>query len=473
MVSLAAFGEDDFIYINPENYYYSTKGAMNYIAFTEKDKLYTFDQFDVKFNRPDIVFSKLKYSEADEIEAYKKAYTKRVQKMGFSNLDQIGKINIPEIKIVNLDEFPISNTSSDITIKLNARDSIQKIDRMNVWVNDVPVYGTNGLSVIDKKSKNVTIDCPVTLSAGRNKIQVSSINDNGFESLKETFSIIYDTKKRKPDLYLITIGVSQYQNTSYNLEYAAKDAEDVKTLFEKGKNKIFGKINTTQILNKDATVKNILKIKKELEKTNVDDVVILFFAGHGVLDPDMNYFLATTEINMDNLAGSALRYDYLEGLFDGIPARKKVIIIDACHSGEVDKEEEFTEVETEDDQSFFVTRDVRSASALESRLKITTQNSFELMKLMFADIRRGTGSTVISSAGGGEYAYETGEAKNGIFTYVLKNGLSSKKADLNKDGEIMISELRDYVSGMVSRLTKGSQNPTYRRENLEFDFRVW
>jgi len=201
--------------------------------------------------------------------------------------------------------------------------------------------------------------------------------------------------------------------------------------------------------------------------------VILFFAGHGVLDNELNYYLATTELDAENMSKTALNYDYLEGIFDGIPARKKVIIIDACHSGEVDKEEEFTEVETEDEGFFVTSRDVRSASALESRSKISTQNSFELMKMMFADVRRGTGSTVISSAGGGEYAYETGETKNGVFTYVMKNGLSQKKADLNNDGMIMVSELRDYVSKTVSKLTKGSQNPTYRRENLEFDFRIW
>jgi len=473
MVSLAAFGEDDFIYINPENYYYSTKGAMNYIAFIQKDKLYTFDQFDLKYNRPDIVFSKLKYSNPDEIEAYKKAYTKRVQKMGFENFDLTSSIDIPEIKIVNIDEVPITTTSSEISIKLNAKDNLQNIDRLNVWVNDVPVYGTNGYSVLNKKMKNVTIDCAIQLSAGRNKIQVSSINDKGFESLKETFSIIYDTKQQKPDLYLITIGVSDYKNPVFNLEYAAKDAQDIITLFNKGKNKVFGKIHNITVLNKDATASNVLKLKTQLETTKVDDVVILFFAGHGVLDSELNYYLATTEIEIENISNTALRYDYLEGLFDGISARRKVIVIDACHSGEVDKEEEFTEVDTEDDEMFVVARDVRSAAALESRAKITTQNSFELMKIMFTDIRRGTGSTVISSAGGGEYAYETGEAKNGVFTYVLMNGITSKKADLNKDGKIMISELRDYVSRTVSKLTKGSQNPTYRRENLEFDFRIW
>ena len=473
MISLAAFDENDFIYITANNYYYSTKGAMNYIGFIEKERLYTFEQFDVKFNRPDIVFSKLAYSSSEEIAAYEKAYKKRVQKMGFANTNLSGKLEIPETKIINMDEFPISTIENEISLKIIATDSLHTIDRINIWVNDVPVFGMNGHSVKDKKLNNITQTFPIRLSVGRNKIQVSSTNSNGFESLKETFSILYDTEETKPDLYLVAIGVSDYQNDMYDLQYAAKDATDISTLF-KDKSKQFENVHSIKVLNKNATVENILKLKSELEKTKVDDVVLLFFAGHGVLDDEMNYYLATTEIDVDNMSGTALRYDYLEGLFDGIPARKKTIIIDACHSGEVDREEEFTEtgLEVEDDVVF---RDVNSASAAfeASNAKITTQSSFELMKMMFADIRRGTGSTVISSAGGGEYAYETDQTKNGIFTYVILNGITSKKADLNKDGKIMISELRDYASSRVSKLTGGRQNPTSRRENLEFDFKVW
>lgn len=471
LVSLAAFDENDFIYITSDNYYYSTKGAMNYIGFVENNRLYTFEQFDVKFNRPDIVFSKLSYSSPEEIAAYLQAYRKRVQKMGFANVDLSGNLNIPEIKILNMDEFPISTIENEISIKIEAHDSIQNIDRINIWVNDVPVFGMNGYSVKKRNLNNYTKSFPVTLSTGRNKIQVSATNDKGFESLKETFSILYDIKETPPDLYLITIGVSEYHNDLYNLDYAAKDAEDISALF-KDKSKIFGNVHTIKVLNKDATVENILKLKSQLEKSKVDDVVMLFFAGHGVLDSEMDYYLATTEIDADDIANTALRYDYLEGLFDKIPARKKVIIIDACHSGEVDKDEEFTDTDLEVNENV-VLREIQSATALETSTKITTQSSFELMKMMFADIRRGTGSTVISSAGGGEYAYETEENKNGIFTYVLINGIISKKADLNKDGDIMISELRDYVSNTVSKITKGHQNPTSRRENLEFDFKIW
>jgi hypothetical protein len=153
-------------------------------------------------------------------------------------------------------------------------------------------------------------------------------------------------------------------------------------------------------------------------------------------------------------------------LLNEIPARKKMLLIDACHSGEVDTDEVVTDAEN-------LNEDNNSDTERAGDQKILSQSAFELMKHMFADIRKGTGSTVISSAGGAEYAYESAKTKNGIFTYIFINGITSRKADLNKDGKIMVSEMRDYLMENVSKMTNGYQNPTCRRQNLEFDFVIW
>ena len=52
-------------------------------------------------------------------------------------------------------------------------------------------------------------------------------------------------------------------------------------------------------------------------------------------------------------------------------------------------------------------------------------------------------------------------------------GLKSNAADINNNGEISVSELREYVIENVQDLTGGRQKPTTRQENVEFDFRVW
>ncbi|HEY8374909.1 MAG TPA: hypothetical protein VIK91_00415, partial [Nannocystis sp.] len=98
--------------------------------------------------------------------------------------------------------------------------------------------------------------------------------------------------------------------------------------------------------------------------------------------------------------------------------------------------------------------------------------SHDVLAQMFADLRRGSGAAVISSASGAEFALESPQWQNGVFTYSVLRGLMSGHADGDRDGAISVSELRDYVVHEVHRLTRGAQTPTARRENLEFDFPV-
>jgi uncharacterized caspase-like protein len=92
---------------------------------------------------------------------------------------------------------------------------------------------------------------------------------------------------------------------------------------------------------------------------------------------------------------------------------------------------------------------------------------------LFADLRRGTGAVVISASGGAEFAIESREWQNGVFTYAVLDGLKTAKADANGDGRIQVSELRDHVIQAVPGLTYGRQTPTARRENLTVDFPLY
>ena len=92
---------------------------------------------------------------------------------------------------------------------------------------------------------------------------------------------------------------------------------------------------------------------------------------------------------------------------------------------------------------------------------------------MFNDLRKGTGATVISSAGGAEFAMESDEWKNGLFTYCLLTGLKNRTADLDGNGTIMLVELQEYVVNKVSALSHGRQIPNSRIKNMELDFPIW
>ena len=149
--------------------------------------------------------------------------------------------------------------------------------------------------------------------------------------------------------------------------------------------------------------------------------------------------------------------------------------MDACHSGEVDKDEVTVTKQPvlASNENSKAKISFRGFGNVKSKSELGLGSSFELMKQLFADLRRGSGAVVIASASGVEYAIESDTWQNGIFTYSIIDGLQSKKADANRNGEVTVSELLNYTSKRVIDLTNGKQHPTSRRENLDFDFVVW
>ncbi|MBK6836175.1 MAG: caspase family protein [Bacteroidetes bacterium] len=458
-----------FIFYTPDMYYSGSSNLDNIIFFEQNLKLYPFEQFDLKYNRPDIILKRLGYCDSLTIASYHKAYLKRLKKMNFTEDMLKGDFHLPEIRIESLDKLPATIDSSSIEINLKISDSKYNLDRINVYINNVPVYGSNGIDLRVENSQAISKRLRIDLAEGENKIQVSVLNQAGVESYKETLTIFCKQKViTKPDLYLVTIGDSKYNDNRYNLTYASKDAEDIKSVFTE--NKSYNKVISFTYTDEKVTKENILALKRELQKAKRNDIVIITVAGHGLLDKNLDYYLATYDVDFENPTAKGIPYEQLESLVDGIAPLKKVIFIDACHSGEIDKEEveQLASVIATNTEVKF-----RSAGAGIQKKQLGIKSTGELMGELFTDLRKGTGATVISSAGGAEYAMESAQWKNGLFTYCMLHGLKDKAADTNNDGKIMLSELQNYLRIEVSRLSNGAQQPTSRIENLSMDFRIW
>ena len=473
LVRLISFNDGiNWIAATPDGYYTASKGANNYIHYVQGIKVFTFDQFDLQYNRPDIILKRLGYSSIDLIQSYYKAYEKRLRKMGFNpnNFEKERSFNAPEIMLPESDQWFVETSQPNYTLTCSAIDKLYNIERLFIEVNGVPLFGYKG-KMLDKNSgKKVSIHENIPLGNGKNIIKISVLNEKGVESLAERIEVIYTpTAPVSPNLHVIAIGVSKFKDSEYNLTYADKDAQDIVTLMESAKSR-YANIRIHKFFNEKATRQNILSIRSELERTGVDDQVVVFIATHGVLDDELDYYLAMHDMDFTNPRLGGLRYDELEALLDGIPARNKLVLIDACHSGEVDKEESQL-AEAKEPTGLVKTRAFKKV--VRDKEGIGLQSSFELMKELFADLRRNNGSVVISSAGGKEYAFESGQWKNGVFTYAVLEGLKNGTADKDKNQMITVSELRDYVGLRVQELTAGKQNPTSRTENLENDFRVW
>jgi WD40 repeat protein len=490
----------ELLIFTPDGYYMGNRESLSRLLhFVKDNKVYLFDQFDLQYNRPDIILQRIGIAPQKLIESYHKAYKKRLRRHGFNpaKFEKLRSFNVPEIKLTNILQYASKSAQKEFKLDIEAKDNQQILDRLFIWINGVPLYGVKGKDLKLRQSSQIKENSTIILSQGRNIIEVSVLNDKGVESLKERFEVEYTPPiSLNPRLYLINIGVSKYANPKMNLNYAAKDAQDIKSSFQKS-GTWAGNIITFSLLNEQVTTENILKLKTELQKTKVDDYVIVTFSGHGLLDDSLDYYLATHPINFSKPSEKGLSYEVLENLLDSIPARHKILLLDACHSGEVDKEDgitipksdNLTEIKgvvkarnfnskseqetTKTTQNKEITMESVDLDFEVSTAELGLPNSFELMRNLFADLRRGSGATVISAAGGAEYALEGADWKNGVFTYALLSGLKDMKADLDKDGKVMLSELKNYVQQTVPALTGGAQQPTSRTENLVKDFRVW
>jgi WD40 repeat protein len=458
---------DNYIFKTHENYYKVSKEGTDLVTFRIGNQAFPFEQFDAVFNRPDLVLKKLNSQDSELIELYKRAYDKRIQKLGLKPTTNISLDNIPECKVTNLVDIPAVTEENSITVSYSFKDS-KGLQSYNIWINNVPLDGKKGKSIVGKTT--YTNSTAIDLVYGINKIQVSCRNEDGYESLIETFYVTKEGEMPKPSLYLVTIGTSKYKTGKFDLGYPVKDAKDLTNIMTANDKGVYAEVKTKSLFDSDVTIENVLDLKSFLNEASPNDVVIVFIAGHGVLDANFDYYFATYDMDFNNPKGRGLPYEDLESIIDGIKAKRKILIMDTCHSGEIDKEEAFFSEEDEQEEDEDI--DFRSAGPNVGTNE-TNASPSKVMNELFNDLRKGTGATVISSAGGAEYAMESDEWKNGLFTYCLLMGIKNGKADLNQDGAINLIELQTYVTEKVKALSHGKQIPNSRIQNLELDFRIW
>jgi WD40 repeat protein len=453
--------DDNAIFKTPNNYYKVTKEGNELVTFRVGSNAYPFEQFDATNNRPDLVLAAMNSEDQSLITLYKKAFEKRLSKLGLPSTENVDLSKLPSGSITNFSSIPLTTDKKTVTINFEANSKSGELSKLLVWNNDVPIFGKIGKTISGGNYKG---ELPVNLASGNNKIQVAVLDSKGRESLKETIDVECLTKT-KPNLYILSIGTSTYKDSKYNLDYAAKDAKDLVSTFE-GKSDIYGEVKTKLITNEEATSINISQLKSFFKDAKIDDVVMVFVAGHGLLDANYDYFYGTYDVNFNDPNKKGLAYEKLEALLDGISPLKKILIMDTCHSGEVEEEELLVSEEDESEEDVMF-------RAVGPALTTIDASPTKMMKELFTDLRRGTGTTVLSSAGGAEFAMESNDWKNGLFTYSLLFGLRNNTADLNEDGIVMLSELQIYVTDRVAKLSHGKQTPTARIQNIELDYRIW
>jgi WD40 repeat protein len=455
-------------------YFMSSKEASKLLHYvTPSLKVIGFEQLDPIYNRPDIVLDSIgKYfgnSDGGMINEYRKSWEKRIDRLGLDK-EKLGKgeIAVPNAEIVGADAIQYENKNGKLEINVSANDPKYILNRFNVYVNEVPIYGSAGISIAPLKKQIWDTTLSVPLSLGENKIQVSVMNELGLENFKYPTYVNYTPANNKivSKTFYIGIGVNEFKDSYHNLKYCVKDVTDLAKEF-KGKN-----TRIKLITNENVNRENILKLKKYLiDSTTVNDKVIISCSSHGLLDDSLNFYLATSDIDFKNPKENGIKYEEIENLLDSIPARQKLLLLDACNSGENDKTEVLKH-ELQQKKETMNNNQIIAARGFIIEIEEENKNNFKKMNELFVNVRNNTGSVIISAAGGKESALESIEVngkqiENGAFTYSILECLKQ-----NKDKVLKVNALKQYAETRVEEITNGKQNPTSRQETMEIDWSV-
>jgi uncharacterized protein YecT (DUF1311 family) len=459
-----------------DNFYAGRKDVLKDIHITKGSGALPFEQFDLRLNRPDIVLERLG-APAEAVAIAKQLREKRLKRMGVTEEMLRPDFHVPELEIVG--DVPSTTDADEISVAIKASDSKYALERLRVYVNNVPVNGRDGESLRDQSAQSLERTIPIKLAAGRNKIQISVLNNAGAESLYANAEVNCTAQRPKPKLYAVALGVSDYANPEWNLQYAAKDARDVLERLKSKSSGSYGEVKELLLTDKQVTKESFGQIKDFLKDATIDDAVLMFVAGHGLLDSNYDYYFGTTDIDFNNPAEKGIAFEEFDDLLAALPCLKKSLLIDTCHAGELDEEEKTLLASAGGTTAPLPTGNgiaMRSIGTRGMNVKAIegargASEWYDRLQGLFVDLRRGSGSTILSSSAGAEYALESSEQQNGLFTYAVLEALDgNKEADTNKDGSVQMSELGEYVKKRVAELTNNKQTPNTRRVNLEGDF---
>jgi hypothetical protein len=407
--------------------------------------------YEALLNRPDRILSAIGLADAETIEAFEQAYQKRNRK--YTNRIFNFSSEIPEIQWKT--NIASSTKDSLVTFSFSILSNPNDTLTAHVLLNGVPLYGLKG-SLLPPKTN--TFECLATLESGMNEIVVFVQSNSGLTSfaLSKEINCTYTFSRR---LFFAGIGVSDYMDTTKNLTFAHSDVMKLESEFREAYD---DKCNGMVLTNESATRKNILEIKKFLQQTGVNDIVVVAFAGHGTIGKDREFYFCPTDVNFKSPENSGVSYAEIEQLLDEIPARKKLLLLDACHSGEIDST--YAPVFVSD---IVTTKDRRGIDVVEIEETPGEKQINYLVESLFSNLNSGTGAFVISASAGSEYAFET-EQTGGVFTYSFLESFKTHFYSYTPDP--FITTLQQETYQKVIELTKGAQRPTTRAENTR---NVW
>ena len=267
---------------------------------------------------------------------------------------------------------------------------------------------------------------------------VAKTKNNLLASRGATIEVIDEVSSfLKPSLYALMIGIDSYKDPSLTLNYAAKDANDLQQVLQTSAiqyfniddtNRVFfynltidknKTIGTTQLKGLTPDKGNIIKTLEYISMTSKpEDIILLFFAGHGEIIDNNQLLLLTAEATKEQPIG--IRMKDLLDYMNKIPAGKRVLILDSCHSGAA--------INDLDMAIFAGTRDISEAERESRRLK-------ELDKLASK-----SGFSILTASSSKQKAMELPQYEHVLLTYSLLSAIVNNPYALSNDHVLVLDK---------------------------------
>ncbi len=292
---------------------------------------------------------------------------------------------------------------------------------------------------------------PYFVSGSTNPIKVKAFTADNTISSRGLIVDVTTTKIEAvtPNLYAVMVGVSDYKGQELKLKYAAKDANDLssvialsakKLLNGDGKEHVFV-YNLTTAENRYRFPEK-MAVKQVLEeigkKATANDILLIFFAGHGVMtgeaDKKQFYFLtaeasslATTSAVQDVGISTTELSEWINP--KNLKAQKRVLIFDACNSGQAINDMAGKELAVRNDDK---SQQIKAIDKLNEK----------------------SGLFVLSAAASNQSAYEMGRYAQGLLTYSLLKAVKQQPEILENGKYLNLSRWFNAAVETVNQLSK-------------------
>ncbi|MCG8368383.1 MAG: GUN4 domain-containing protein [Pseudanabaenales cyanobacterium] len=214
----------------------------------------------------------------------------------------------------------------------------------------------------------------------------------------------------------LLIGVSQYQVGFSPLPKAKQDVAAMQIALQDHSTEGFDQIQV--LLDPDVQTMRV-KIESLFSDRSKEDLMVLFFSGHGIKDDWGKLYFASQDTRKSTsgelIRATAVSASFVQELMSQSRCKRQVVILDCCFSG-----------------AFALGMEAKDSGIVD----IETQLG-------------GEGRAVLTSSTSTQYSFEEQSADLSIYTRYLVEGLETGAADLDHDGWIEVEELHDYAKSKV------------------------